>query len=202
VRLPRWRTFTIPKPTKPPVVPHIVTLPDLTDDLRDELRIPQEAVVFGRHGGEGTFNIEFVRKALCDAVRTRDDVWFLLVNVDRFCDHPRVLHLPVMIDRTEIRRFVNTCDYMIHAHALGETFGLAVAEFAYVGVPVVTYIGSPRLAQLDLLDDDLLLAYLSYSDVFTDFTTLPRRIPIKKNDIAERYGAEPVMRRFDEVFLA
>ena len=30
--------------------------------------MPDDAVVFGRHGGEGTFDIEFVRTAICDAV--------------------------------------------------------------------------------------------------------------------------------------
>jgi hypothetical protein len=201
LRLPRGRIFTIPKPRKPPVVPHIVTLPDLDADLREELSIPEEAVVFGRHGGEGTFNIDFVRRAICDVLPLRDELWFLLVNVDRFCDHPRVVHLPLMTDRRDVRRFVNTCDYMIHAHLLGETFGLAVAEFAYVGAPVMTFIGSPRLAQLDLLSDHLLLAYTEYGDVYKDFMTLPRRTEACPTDVAERYGVEAVMSRFHDVFL-
>jgi glycosyltransferase involved in cell wall biosynthesis len=200
-RIPRGRVVTIPKPKKPPVVPHIVTLPDLDDDLRSALSIPEDAVVFGRHGGEGTFNLDFVREAICTAVEQRDDVWFLLANVDRFCESSRVVQVPLMTDRAEIRRFINTCDYMIHAHALGETFGLAVAEFAYVGVPVMTFIGSPRLAQLDLLTDDLLLAYMDYGGVLTDFTTFPRRRAGDGADVRERYSPEHVMAQFDKVFL-
>jgi hypothetical protein len=201
LRLPRGHRLTIRKPRKPAVVPHIVTLPDVDEDLREQLGIPADAVVFGRHGGEGTFNLDFVRKAIPDALDRREDVWFLLVNVDRFYEHPRVVYLPTMIDRAAVRRFVNTCDYMIHAHALGETFGLAVAEFAYVGVPVMTYLGSPRLAQLDLLDDDLLLAYTDYDDVLTDFLELPRRTRPAASDVRQRYSRERVMQRFDEVFL-
>jgi hypothetical protein len=200
--LPGGRRVTIHKPRKPPVVPHIVTLPDLDEDLREQLSVPEEAVVFGRHGGVGTFNVEFVRRAICAAVEQRDDVWFLLVNVDRFCEHPRVVHLPLLVDRAEVRTFVNTCDYMIHAHALGETFGLAVAEFAYVGAPVLTFLGSPRLAQLDLLNDELLLAYTDYDDVLTDFLKLPRRTRPADTDVPQRYSPERVMSRFDEVFLS
>lgn len=201
LRLLRGRTLTIPKPKRPPVVPHIVTLPELDDDLRADLSIPEDAVVFGRHGGEGTFNVPFVREAICAAVEQRDDVWFLLVNVDRFCDHGRVVHVPLMTGRAEIRRFVNSCDYMIHAHALGETFGLAVAEFAYAGVPVLTFLGSPRLAQLDLLHDGLLLPYTEYSDVLADFTALPRRLAPAPTDVPQRYSPEHVMQQFDKVFL-
>jgi hypothetical protein len=202
LRLPRGRTVSVPKPTKPPVVPHIVALPDVAEDLRDELGIPGDAVVFGRHGGVGTFSIQFVRDAICAALPKRDDIWFLFVNVDVFCDDPRVIHLRRMTERADIRRFVNTCDYMIHAHALGETFGLAVAEFAYAGVPVMTYLGSPRLAQLDLLSDDLLLAYTDYEDALADFLTLGRRTEAIPSDVRERYSVEGVMKRFREVFLS
>jgi hypothetical protein len=202
LRLPGGRRVTIHKPRKPRVVPHIVTLPDIDEDLREQLSVPHEAVVFGRHGGVGTFNVEFVRRAICAAVEQREDVWFLLVNVDRFWEHPRVVHLPLLVDRAEVRAFVNTCDYMIHAHALGETFGLAVAEFAYVGAPVLTFLGSPRLAQLDLLNDELLLAYTDYDDVLTDFLDLPRRTRPAETDVPQKYSPERVMSRFDEVFLS
>jgi hypothetical protein len=180
---------------------HEFTLPDLADDLREELSLPAEAVIFGRHGGLGTFSIEFVKDAIRAALEQRDDLWFLFVNVEPFCDHPRVMHLSQMTDRAEIRRFVNTCDYMIHAHLIGETFGLAVAEFAFAGVPVMTYVGSPRLAQLDLLSDELLLAYLDYDHVLTDLTSLPRRTAPVPSDIRERYSVERVMKRFREIFL-
>jgi hypothetical protein len=201
IRLPRGRVITVPKLRKSPVVPHIVALPDVADDLRAQLEIPDEAVVFGRHGGVGTFSIDFVKDAIRDAVTIRKDIWFLFLNVEEFCDDPRVIHLPQVTDRAEIRRFINTCDYMIHAHAIGETFGLAVAEFAFAGVPVMTYLGSPRLAQLDLLSDDLLLAYTDYSDVLTDLTALERRTAPIPSDVAERYSVERVMARFQDVFL-
>jgi hypothetical protein len=201
VRLPGGRALTIPKLRKPPVVPHIVTLPDNEDDFRTRLGIPDDGIVFGRHGGEGTFDIDFVRSGISHAVQDRDDIWFVLVNVDRFCEHPRVLHLPLLTDRADVRRLVNTSDYMIHAYSLGETFGLAVAEFALLGVPVLTCIRSPRLAQLDLLTDDLLLAYTGYDDVYRNFMTLPRRATPRRSDVAARFGVEPVMRRFQDVFL-
>ena len=97
-RLPRGRVVRVPKRRKPPVVPHIVTLPDVTDDFREVLSLPAEAVVFGRHGGVGTFSIEFVKDAIRVALEARDDIWFLFINVEPFCKHARVIHLPQMTE--------------------------------------------------------------------------------------------------------
>jgi hypothetical protein len=40
---------------------------------------------------------------------------------------------------------------MLHARWHGETFGLAVGEFAVLGKPVITYGGSRERAHLDML---------------------------------------------------
>jgi hypothetical protein len=201
LRLPRGRVLRVPKLRKPDVIPYIVTLPEVEEDMRAELGIPDDAVVFGRHGGVGTFGVEFVRNAIRAVVAERRDAWFVLVNVERFVDNDRVLHVPLLVDRADIRRFVNTCDYMLHAHATGETFGLAPAEFGYVGVPVLTYLDSPRLAHVDFLRDGLLLGYRSHDELVRYLTTLERRTAPVPNDIRELFSPERVMATFDEVFL-
>lgn len=201
LRLPRGRVLSVPRLKKPDVVPLIVTLPDVRDDFREELGIPDDAVVFGRHGGVGTFSIEFVKAAIRNALEERSDIWFVFTNVERFHEHERIVHLPHVPGRAGVRRFVNTCDYMIHAHALGEGFGLAVAEFAFVGAPVMTFLGSRSMAHLDLLTGGLLLGYTDYEDVMRYLTTLERRQAPVESDVAVRYGVERVMGRFQEVFL-
>jgi hypothetical protein len=201
IRLPRGREITIPKLRKPPVVPHIVSLPDVQDDLRAELGIPEDTVVFGRHGGIGTFSIEFVKDAVRAALERRADIWFLFLNTERFHSHERIVYLPLTTSRADVRRFVNTCDYMVHAYAFGETFGLAVAEFAFVGAPVLTHLEMPRKAHFDLLPGDLLLGYRTGEDVLRYLLSLPRRTAPVPSDVREAYGVERVMRRFDEVFL-
>lgn len=201
LRLPGRRTVTVRKLRRPDVVPHIVSLPEIRGDFRDELGIPDEGVVFGRHGGHGTFCIDFVTAAIRAALAERSDIWFLFVSVPRFVQDERVIHLPALETRADTRRFVNTCDYMLHATPYGETFGLAVAEFAFVGAPVLTFLGAPQTAHLDLLSKDLLLGYACYEDVLWYLRNLQRRTAPVESDVAERYSAERVMTRFDEVFL-
>jgi hypothetical protein len=49
---------------------------------------------------------------------------------------------------------------MIHARQRGETFGLAVAEFACLGKPVITWDRSPESFHLEALGD----GHLRYQD--------------------------------------
>jgi hypothetical protein len=184
-----------------PFVPHIVHPPSTTEDLRVELGIPDDAVVFGRHGAADAFNIEFVQRAVIAAVEERREVWFIFLNTNRFATHERVVHIPRVDDREDVSRFVNTCDYMIHALAHGENFGLAVAEFAVAGVPVMAFLDAAHRAHFDLLSPGLLIGYRDYDDVLHSFRTLEPRVSPVPSDIATRYGTEAVMKRFASVFL-
>jgi hypothetical protein len=202
VRLPRGRRLRMPRLRKLPFVPHIVLPPSSADGLRNELGIPEDAVVVGRHGASDAFNIEFVRRAVVSVVEQRSDLWFVFLNTDRFAAHDRIVHIPRADERDDVSRFVNTCDYMIHAVANGENFGLAVAEFAVAGVPVVTFLDSPGRAHLDLLSPGLLIGYRDFQDVVFTFSTLERRITPVPSDLASRFSPEAVMQRFSTVFLS
>lgn len=128
-----------------PFVPHIIDLPETTNDLRSRLEIGQTDIVFGRHGGADSFDIPFVWNAINRALKARDNIWFLLMNTDHpkldfeFYDPKRVVFIDETSDPYHKREFINTCDAMLHGRGRGETFGIAVGEFASLGKPVVTY---------------------------------------------------------------
>ena len=122
----------------------MVYLPDSDAHLRDDLGIPHDAIVFGRHGGFDTFNIHFVHCIIERILQERDDYYFIFMNTRPFLkrkmrDHPRVIHLPASYDSSYKTAFINTCDAMIHARKGGETFGLAVGEFSIRNKPVLTW---------------------------------------------------------------
>ncbi len=122
-----------------PVVPHIVRPRDaFGPDMRNELGIPADATVFGRHGGWDTFSIEYAREAVLEVARARDDIWFLFLNTFPLDEQlPNILYLERTCDASEVSRFIRTCDAMLHARGGGETFGLACAEFSASGRPVL-----------------------------------------------------------------
>lgn len=134
-------------------VPYMVTLPNHNEDLREQLGIPKNAIVFGRHGGYETFDIHFAKVAVMEAAKIRPDFYFLFMNTEKFTDesYKNIIYLDPVADPYEKVKFINTCDAMIHARARGESFGLAIAEFSIRNKPVLTCLGSSDAAHYDLL---------------------------------------------------
>jgi len=135
-------------------VPHLVPKLDSKTNLRKTLRIPQDARVFGRHGGWDTFNIPFVQKAVARHARQNPGDHFVFLNTEPIRgseQFPNIHYLPATVDSVGKAEFLATCDAMLHARWHGETFGLAVGEFAVLGKPVITFAGSRERAHLEML---------------------------------------------------
>jgi hypothetical protein len=88
-------------------------------------------------------------------------------------DMPNIKYLPCTVDLQEKTKFINTCDYMIHAQNLGETFGLCCGEFAIRNKPVITYSKGQNRAHLDMLGDKAIL-YENKEDLVNIFTNPPK----------------------------
>ena len=148
-------------------VDHIV---DLTEDekrmnisrlrshKRAELGIPSSSLVLCRHGGETTFNIDFVVQNIVTLVDANESVHLVLMNtLPLATQHARIHEVEGESTIIGKARFFAMCDAMLHARADGETFGLAVAEFSLRNKPVITYNGHDlegyARAHLDILGD-------------------------------------------------
>lgn len=142
-----------------PAVPHMISLPDTSEDLRDVLGIPSQATVFGGMGGADSFDLDFARRVVREVVETRADIWFVFLNIAPFATHPRIRFLPGSGDMLHKVRFINSCDAMLHARQRGETFGLACGEFSARNKPVLTYGCSGERHHLDVLGDKALCFY-------------------------------------------
>lgn len=145
--------------TRYPVLPHIVKkLPELTDNLRKELGIPENALVFGGYGGKPSFDISYVHEAIKEIAEQRKDIYFLFMNFEDFMNKDfnlslkNVIFLPGTTDCIYKRKFINTCDAMLHARSNGETFGLSCAEFSICNKPVISYIPPKKILKRQLKD--------------------------------------------------
>ena len=140
-------------------VPHFVPRFVSQEDLRGKLGIPKGAKVFGRHGGWDTFNIPFARKAVVEHARNCAGDHFVFLNTEPIRGSerlPNIHYLPATIDPAGKAKFLATCDAMLHARWHGETFGLAVGEFAVLGKPVITFTESRERAHLEMLGNQAL----------------------------------------------
>ncbi len=139
--------------TRVPVVPYMVYLEDSKETFRTELGIPEDATVIGRHGSYDSFDIPFVQSAVVTLLERNPNMWFVALNTKPFANHPRIVYIPRTTNLVVKRKFINTCDAMLHARARGETFGLACGEFAITHKPILTYGNSPERAHIDILGD-------------------------------------------------
>ncbi len=179
------------------VIPHIIQLPTCSGDLRYELNIPNDAIVIGRHGGEDSFDIPFVHRAIEDCVRNNPKIYFLLMNTSRFDTHPQIIHVPMNIDVNYKSMFINTCDAMIHASRFGETFGISVGEFSILNKPVLT-CNCGNLEHIRILGDKAIL-YNSKEELLEKFHNIKDLITANTEWNAYRdYNQNKVMRLFKD----
>jgi len=181
-------------------VPYIVTLPDVTENLREELGIPSTATVFGRHGGFSTFDIDTVRECVVQVAKERPDTYFLFLNTPRFCDLPNVLYLPPTTDLVRKTAFINSCDAMIYGRKQGETFGLAIAEFLHQDKPVIAHPFGEQNHVAIMMDHGLW--YRSPEELYHQLTTFSRTEPVGTySNLVKKFAPEPVMRQFEAMYL-
>jgi hypothetical protein len=161
--------------TNIPVIPHIVRLPLNNENLKNELQIPQNSVVFGRYGGFNEFNVNIAHNAIIEYINSNKNCYFLFMNTKKFYEHPRIIYLDLNLDLNYKTKFINTCDAMIHARQMGETFGLSIAEFSSKNKPIIT-CKCGDLEHIRILEDKALL-YNSKEELINIF----RNIKIIKN---------------------
>ena len=184
-----------------PYVPSIVDLPDVEENLRKELEIPENATVYGRTGGMDTWSLPWVSKAIFKSLEKRNDIYFIFQNTPRFINHPRVKYIQSTADMTFKVKFINSCDAMIHSREDGETFGVACGEFSLRNKPIITWKNAQQRSHIEILKEKGIY-FENENDVFNILTTFDSaKLPHNNWNCYQEFSPEKVMQKFNEVFL-
>ncbi|MEE3663325.1 hypothetical protein V2I52_15505 [Brenneria sp. g21c3] len=191
-----------------PYVPHMICLPDEHENLRDELGIPKDAIVFGRHGGAETFDIIFAHKIIKKIARKRKDIFFLFLGTDPFVKkgffykYDNIIFLNASSDPHYKTKFINTCDAYLHARINGETFGIAIGEFSIKNKPIITWSQSEERCHLDILGSKA-LTYKDENELFSILTEFDKDYMSQQNwdCYSNEFNKYSVMEKFDNVFI-
>jgi glycosyltransferase involved in cell wall biosynthesis len=144
------------------VFPYVVAVAPPEEGGREAFRkkhgIPREAMVFGRIGGHGTFDVPFVRKVVREIAEKNRDKWFVLANTNpsELEGVENVVFVPPTRDARTKRNFFDACDYFLHARTDGETFGIAIGEATLCGKPTISWTGSKDLEHFEILGDKII----------------------------------------------
>jgi hypothetical protein len=186
---------------KIPYVPYMVNLPNIDTNMRSELNIPIDALVLGRNGGLETFDIKWAKEAIIDILDKRSDIWFVFQFTEQFIQHERVIYLDGSSSLENKVRFINTCDAMIHAREVGESFGLSCAEFSTRNKPVITWDGSPEKNHIETLADKGIF-YQDKKSLTKILTNLDKKeLNSKDWNMYQEYTPEKVMEKFKNIYL-
>jgi beta-1,4-mannosyl-glycoprotein beta-1,4-N-acetylglucosaminyltransferase len=179
-----------------PVIPHMINLPEIQENLRNQLGILPDSIVFGRYGGYDDFDILYTQNTIKEILSEKDNIYFLFMNTFPFYIHPRIIYLPLTVNLNYKVKFINTCDAMIHARVDGESFGLSIGEFSSKNKPIITSRGNYN-THLDILGN-LAIIYDSQESLLSIFKNFK---PGGDWNAYQHYTPEKVMKRFNEIFL-
>lgn len=187
---------------KIPFVELMVQLPSIAGDLRDNLAIPINATVIGCYGGEDSFNIDFVKRTVCELAEANHNLYFVFMNIDAFAKQERIIFLPGTPDMNLKRMFIQTCDAMLHAREMGESFGLACAEFSVCNKPIITYGLSRQRCHIEILGDKGL--FYNNKRQLKEIINHLDRTWIRNQDwdcYSTLFSPQRIMQQFKNVFL-
>ena len=189
-----------------PFVPHIVNLPDIKGNLREELGIPKDAVVFARYGGRETFDIDFVHKAVKKVARKNKNIYFLFMGTDCFVKrnifrpYRNIIFLPPTLDIDRKVKFINTSDAFLHARRQGESFGMAIGEFSIKNKPIITWALSDEKSHIDILKEKSIL-YHNQNDLENILSNFQPDNNTDWDCYSKVFNPTSVMKKFEEVFI-
>jgi hypothetical protein len=186
-----------------PFVPHIMSLPYSNENMRQELNIPQDAIVYARYGGYNQFDLTYVHKTIYNvAQKYPNKIYFLFANTKKFCDNlPNIIHLDPIIDLDKKVKFINTSDAMIWARSEGEIFSCSMGEFAIKNKPIIcTKINIGDLGHVHLLKDQAI--WYNENNLENILITFNKEENEKLDwNAYKEYTPENVMQIFKKVFI-
>ena len=187
---------------KVPYVPYIVEMDKTKKNLNNQLKIKKNFTVIGCHGGESSFDMQFTKDVIEKVVYNRDDLVFLFLNINKFCNHARIKFLKGTSDERYKKKFINTCDAMLYGRSLGESFGLACAEFSIQGKKIFSYKFNRHRSHILENKNDKIEEYNSFRNLYQKLIKFKKN-KFKKsiNSTYKNYTSKKVMLEFKKVFL-
>jgi glycosyltransferase involved in cell wall biosynthesis len=187
-------------------VPHIVQMPKNIGNLRKNMGIPTEAFVIGGMAGEDQFNLDFVKNGIDAFIQRTPNAYFIGVNIKPFMKSDRAIFLPPIYEQDTKAMFLSSLDLFINAREMGESFGLAICESLFQGVPALAWTGGSDKNQIELLGEEEWLykdidSMLKKIKFFYNAKLLGTKFDIQAEAIIQQFDPKIVINKFTKVFL-
>ena len=129
------------------------------NNLRRELNIPQDAIVFGKIGRPANF-YSMALYAFDSLVKTYKNIFYIIIGpcqkVKDFLKRkktPNIILFEPTNDDEFIEKFHRTIDAMLHYRSDGESHGTAIAQAMIYGKPVISHTSNQYNAQIETIGE-------------------------------------------------
>ena len=185
---------------KIPFVPLITEVTKIKSNLKKQLKISKDKLIFGCHGGESSFDLKFAQSAIIDIVKERKDIVFIFLNINKFYNHRQIKFFKGTLNENFKKKFINTCDAMIYGRSLGESFGLSCGEFTLANKRIISYKFNRHRSHCFNISTNNLIEYYSYNSLVKIFLNFKKK-PFKIKNNYKNYSKNKVMINFKNNFL-
>jgi hypothetical protein len=181
-------------------VPLAISLPKNESNMRSELNIPSDAKVFGCHGGETSFDLIFVQNAIKEILSKNKNIYFIFLNIKKFFSHKKIIFLKGSFDKIKKNKFINSCNAMLHARSLGESFGLSCGEFLLKNKPIFTYSFCKQRAHFEICKKNV-ISYCSYHDLINKILNFDNQKEYYSDNLKIKFSKTRITKIFYRTFL-
>ncbi len=172
----------------PTVTPSKKDITLIKHEVRNRMKIPEDAFVFGRIGRPSDDIYDPIGiEAFKRIVAKNPSVYYLIMSPPPILikkveeeSIPNILYMP---NKEDIWNFYYTIDALAHFRLDGETFGLNIAEAMYAGNPIITHKSHIWNAHLEYLDTTF-SRVTEKDDVDTYESYMEEFINLHTNDLA------------------
>ncbi len=184
------------------VLPYIVEVHKSKKNLKKQLRLKKDQIIFGCHGGESSFDLKFVKDALIETVKANKNIVFIFLNIEKFYNHPRIIFLKGSSDEKYKKEFLNTCDAMIYGRSQGESFGMSCAEFAILKKLIISYKFNRHRSHIDYLDKEYYAEYSSKKKLIKILKNYKKKsLPLNKKNNYLKCTPKFISKKFKKILL-
>jgi glycosyltransferase involved in cell wall biosynthesis len=185
--------------TNVPLLHHMISVHQSTENLRIRLGIPDGSLVFGTYGGSDEME-SYVKNTIIQIATdpASKHIYFIFMNIVPFVNSKNVLFFQGEYDMKTKREFINTCDAMIYTRIWGETFGLACGEFSICNKPIICYKHPKDKFHILTLEENAFLHETpgELKNILLNFDKLNKDI---SNNNYKRYTPELVINEFKDI---
>ena len=122
------------------------------------------------------------------------------MNINKFFFSQKSFFLKGTFSEIQKVKFINTCDAMLHARSLGESFGISCAEFVIKRKPVLAYKFCRHRSHFEICKHKIIPTH-SFNDLINKLITFKKKKKIKNLSLEKMCSEKNTIKKFNKIFL-